>query len=31
MVLNILPGDRHVIVHERAKPYDDDEPDDPEG
>ena len=31
VVLNILPGDRHVIVYERAKPYDDDEPDDPEG
>jgi len=31
VVLNILPGDRHVIVYERAKPYDDDEPDDQEG
>jgi DNA-binding GntR family transcriptional regulator len=32
VVLNILPGDRHVIVYERAKPYDDDpDPDDPEG
>ena len=29
VVLNVLPGDRHVIVYERAKPYDD--PDDPEG
>jgi GntR family transcriptional regulator len=30
VVLNILPGDRHVIVYERAKPYVDDA-DDPEG
>jgi GntR family transcriptional regulator len=30
VVLNILPGDRHVIVYERAKPHDHD-PDDPEG
>jgi GntR family transcriptional regulator len=30
VVLNILPGDRHVIVYERARPHDHD-PDDPEG
>lgn len=30
VVLNVLPGDRHVIVYERAKPHATD-PDDPEG
>jgi DNA-binding GntR family transcriptional regulator len=30
VVLNVLPGDRHVIVYERAKPHAPD-PDDPEG
>jgi DNA-binding GntR family transcriptional regulator len=32
VAINVLPGDRHVIVYERAKPYEPDpDPDDPEG
>jgi len=30
VAINVLPGDRHVVVYERAKPYAND-PDDPEG